>query len=313
MCCGKCFIFIKSFIIQFSILIIFLFQIYSQYSTLITHRNRIDNEKDGRNTLSYYLLTKNLEYDFNINKLQEYFEDNPLMNINFLKEKTLDLFDKLNANKENKTDRRNYMFYYLITYDIINLIIVYCFIYGKIGAGIIKIILQGFRFYFNAKRIQKFNNQMNLYYIIKSKIENMCILRKWNFFNPEGFLIIEFLCNFVIILDIILLIILIWKKCNKNKSKNKNYIILEKKDKDDLSEEDEDKSDNISLDKSNENNNIDKSNSNISSNNISNGNNNKKKERQILNIFEEEEEEDDEDMNISDEVEVKKNQNNKYN
>lgn len=310
---GKCFRFMKSFIIQFSILIVFLFQLYSQYSTLITHRNRIDNDKDGRNTLSYYLLTKNIEYDFNIHKLQECFEDNPLMNINFIRIKALSFFDKLNANKENKTDRRNYMFYYLIIYDIINLIIVYCFIYGNIMAGIIKIISQGFRFYFNAKRIQKFNNEMNLYYIIKYKIENMRVFRKWNIFNPEGFLIIEFLCNFVLILDIILLIILIWKKClNKSKNKNKNYIILEKESKNDLSEEDGEKSDNISLDKSNENN-IDKSNSNISSNNISNGNNNKKKEPQILNIFEEEEEEDDEIGDISDEVEVKKNKNNKYN
>jgi hypothetical protein len=311
MCCGKCFSIIKSFIIQFSILIIFLFQLYSQYSTLITYRTRIHNEKDGRNTLSYYHLTKNLEYDFNINKLQECFEDNPLMNINFVKEKTLDLFDKLNANKETKTDQRNYMLYYLIIYDIFNLIIVYCFIYGSIQAGIIKIILQGFRFYFNAKRIQRFNNEMNLYYIIKYKIENICVLRKWNFFNPEGFLVIEFLCNFVIILDIILLIILFRKKYS-NKSQNKNYIILEEKNKDDLSEDDLDKSDNNSLDKSNENN-IDKSNSNVSSNNISNGNNNKKKEPQILNIFEEEEEDDEEDNNISDEVEVKKNKNNKYN
>ena len=311
MCCGKCFSIIKSFIIQFSILIIFLFQLYSQYSTLITHRTRIDNEKDGRNTLSYYFLAKNLEYDFNINKLQECFEDNPLMNINFVKEKTLDLFDKLNANKETEIDQRNYMLYYLIVYDLLNLIIVYCFIYGSIKAGIIKIILQGFRFYFNAKRIQRFNNEMNLYYIIKYKIENICVLRKWNFFNPEGFLIIEFLCNFVIILDIILLIILLRKKYS-NKRENKNYIILEEKSKDDLSEDDGDKSDNNSLDKSNENN-IDKSNSNISSNNISNENNNKKKEPQILNIFEEEEEDDEEDNNISDEVEEKKNKNNKYN
>ena len=310
MCCGKCFKFVKNFFIQFSILIIFLFQLYSQYSTLITHRNRIDNEKDGRNTLSYYLLTKNLEYDFNINKLQECFEDNPLMNINFVKQKTLDLFNKLNANKENKLDQRNYMLYYLIIYDIINLIIVYCFIYGNIQAGIIKIILQVFRFYFNAKRLQRFNNDMNLYYIIKSKFENTCVLRRWNFFNPEGFLVIEFLCNFVIILDIILLVILIRKKYQK---KSENYIVLEEKNKDDLSEDDGDKSDNISLDKSNEDN-IDKSNSNISSNNnISNGNNNKKKEPQILNIFEEEEEDDEEDNNISDEVEVKKNKNNKYN
>ena len=127
------------------------------------------------------------------------------------------------------------MLYYLIIYDIICIIIVYCFVYGSIKAGLIKIILQIIRFYYNTERMQKFNTHMTVYSIIKGKFENMFLYRGWKIFSPEGFLIIELLCNFVIILDIIYIIILI---CNKRKYKKKKLI-------EEVIEEDLNKEDNI--------------------------------------------------------------------
>ena len=245
MCCGKCFRFLINFIIPYSILCIFLFQIYAQYSTLVTLRNKIDNQKDGRNTLSNYELTKDKQYDFNMNKVKETFEDNALMKINFLKNKFLGFFDKKNEN----FDIRVYMFFYLICYDLICLIIVYFFIYGSIKAGFLKIIFQIIRFYFNAKRLQKFNTRMYLFSIIKAKLENMYLYRGWSIFNPEGFLIIEFLCNFTIILDIILLIFFIYRRNKYRRIKALNII---KEDGEDSVEEE--KEDNKNEDKNDENN-----------------------------------------------------------
>ena len=228
MCCGKCFRFLFNIIIPYSILCIFLLQIYSQYSTLVTLRTKIDNKRDGRNTMTNYQLTRDKQYDFKMNKVQECFEDNCLMNINILKNFVLGLFNSMSNKKEN-FDIRVYMFYYLIVYDFICLVIVYFFIYGSIKAGILKIIFQLFRFYFNWKRMQKFNNQMPVFSIINSKLENMYLFRGWNIFNPEGFLIIEFFCNFAVILDILLLLIYICGR-KKNKRIKKKEIVLEEKD-----------------------------------------------------------------------------------
>ena len=247
MCCGKCFRFIINYVIPYLILCIFLFQIYAQYSTLVTLRNKIDNQKDGRNTLSNYRLTKDKQYDFNMNKVQENFEDNALMKINFLKNSFLGFFN----NKGENFDIRVYMFYYLICYDFICLIIVYIFIYGSIMAGFLKILFQIIRFYFNAKRLQKFNTRMSLFAIIKSKLENMYLYRGWSIFNPEGFLIIEFLCNFAIILDIILLLIFIYRRYKYRRIK-KMYISKDERE-DIIKEEKEDNnSEDDKIDENNE-------------------------------------------------------------
>ena len=309
MCYGKCFGFIFNIILPFAILCIFLFQLYAQYSTLITLRTMHENDKDGRNNVGNYFLSNTKEYDFNMYKVKETFDENTLMNVKFLKNMTMQLFEALNNNNENKKDKkdiREYMFIYLIIYDIISLIIVYIFIYGSIKAGIIKIIFQFFKLYFNSKRLQKFNLKMSLFNIIRSKIENIYLYRGWNIFNPEGFLVIEFLCNFTVILDVILLIIYICRKYRYNRSKNIKEIIR-----------DEDRADNIdngnleiskknNIDKSKNNSNDEDSNGNISdnNNNINNINNKKEDEKPIIlssnnlkkdNGKEEEEEEEDEE------------------
>ena len=296
MCCSNNSSIICTLILPFSILIIFLFQIYAQYSTLVTLRTKIDNIRDGRNTMTNYQLTKDKQYDFNMNKVQEFFEDNCLMRINFLKQTTLNVFDSMNKKKEEIIDIRVYMFYYLIFYDLICIIIVYFFIYGSIKAGCIKIVFQLIRFYFNTKRMQKFNSHMNLYSIIKSKIDNMYSFRGWNIFTPEGFLIIEFLCNITIILDIIYLIILICnnRRYKKNKNIDKKLVEL---DEDSNKEETNDEI--ITKDNENEGKikEIKPEEDNIVNENEKDNNN---KNTGTLNVFENEE--DEESVTISDEI-----------
>ena len=247
MCCGKCSRFLINVILPYSILCIFLFQIYSQYSTIVTLRTKIDNKKDGRRTLTNYQLMKDKHYDFNMNKVKEYFDDNAIMNIPYVKNLTLGLIEKRNVNNDKDFDNRIYMFFYLIFYDIISLIVVYCFIYGSIEGGLLKIIFQIIRFYFNAKRLKRFNTNMGLYSIINSKIENMYLYRGWSIFNPEGFLIIEFLCNFAIILDIILLLIYLHRIRKYKRMKQLNVVV----DGNDNSSEEENPEKNKNDDESN--------------------------------------------------------------
>ena len=306
MYCGKCCGFIFNVILPFAILCIFLFQLYAQYSTLITLRTMHENDNDGRNNVGNYFLSKTKEYDFNMHKIKETFDENTLMNVKFLKNTTMNIFEALNNNNENKKDIRKYMLIYLIIYDIISLIIVYIFIYGSIKAGIIKIIFQIFKLYFNSKRLQKFNHKMSLYNIIRSKIENIYLYRGWNIFNPEGFLVIEFLCNFTVILDVILLIIYIYRKHRYNRRKNMKEIIRDEDKADDIDNGNLEISKKNNIDKSKNSSNDEDSNVDISdNNNIINNKNNKKEDEKSKKISlnnskkddgkeEEEEDEDDE-------------------
>ena len=279
MYCGKCCGFIFNVILPFAILCIFLFQLYAQYSTLITLRTMHENDKDGRNNVGNYFLSKTKEYDFNMNKIKETFDENALMNVKFLKNTTMNIFEALNNNNENKKDIREYMLIYLIIYDLISLIIVYIFIYGSIKAGIIKIIFQIFKLYFNSKRLQKFNHRMSLFNIIRSKIENIYLYRGWNIFNPEGFLVIEFLCNFTVILDVILLIIYIYRKNRYNRRKNIKEIIRDEDRANDIDNGNLEISKKNNIDKSENSSNDEDNNVDISDNNNNISNNKKEDEK----------------------------------
>lgn len=215
---------LTTIILPFSILLIHLFQIYSQYSTLVTLRSQYDNINDGRNTAFHYELSKTKQYDFNINKVEENFEDNVLMNINFFKKMALKFFESLTQNQQN-IDYRFYMLYYLFLYDLIILVIVYIFIYGSFKAGVIKIIIQLFRFYFTRKRMQTYNRNLSVKEIIRNKLDNFK-MRGWGLFNSEGFFVIEYLCNFIIVLDIFYLIVIFCQNRAKN-SKNVKKIVVE--------------------------------------------------------------------------------------
>ena len=222
MCFGK---YIQNLIITLIssiILLIFLLQIYCEYSSIAIKNTNLHNRMNLKNAITVFKLSKDNQYYFYNAKIKESFEYNALMNIKYLQKLLLKLFELINKKLENKIDLIIYMFCYLILYNIIYFIIVCYFISGSISSGIIKIILQIARFYFNSKRIKKFNKQMNVLSIIKSKIENIYLFRNWNIFNREGYLIIEFLCNYVIIFDILLLIILTYKKNNHRKILNLN-------------------------------------------------------------------------------------------
>lgn len=206
-------------ILPMFILFISLFQLYFHYSTIVTPRSKDFYVKDDQHEF-YNFQIRDRQYDLNLEKLNENFDDSPLMNINILKNATLKGFQKINEKREEKIDARIYMLFYLIFHDILFLIIVYIFYFGGCKAGIIKIIFQILRFYFNSRRI-KLSNQNLCHFQVIINFYNNIRIRGWNFFTPEGFEIFEYLCNYVIILDCIWLCILIKRK----KSKQKENII----------------------------------------------------------------------------------------
>ena len=130
---------IKNQILPISILLICLFQLYFQYSSIITPQSEIFDKKTDRNSTYIFRIGKR-QFNLNLYEIKDYFDDNPLMKIKFLKNTTLNFFKKINETREVKLDTKNYMIFYLMIHDIIYLIIVYLFIYGGYKSGIIKII-----------------------------------------------------------------------------------------------------------------------------------------------------------------------------
>ena len=280
------------------ILLICLFQLYFQYSSILTKRDKELDIKDKRQTI-YSFRTKDFHLDLNLEKITESFEDSPLMNINYLKNATLNGFDKLNEKKEEKLDKRIYMLFYLLCRDLLYIILIYTFYFEGFKAGIIKIIFQGFKFYFGLRRLKRSNPNLCSYQIIYNYFENIK-LRNINFFSQEGFEIFEYICNYVILLDLIWLIIL-FKKRRQSKKDEDDYI---KKEKQEVKYNENDTNE---MEDSNENNNIEikrrdddiineiKENND---NNISDNSNQKGR----LKLEEEEEEEKEEDRDISEEI-----------
>ena len=263
---SKCKKFINT-ALPLSILLISLFQLYFQYSSLMTPRNEIESEKDNRNSLISFMINKK-RFDLNLKKIEESFEDNPLMNIDLLKNYTLKGFDKINEKREDKIEKRKLMLSYLMIYDIIFIIFIYIFIFGGFKSGIVTIIFQIFKLYFTSKRLK--SRDICLCETVLNFFESLG-LRDWGLFTPEGFQILEFLFNYVIILDIIWLILI---KINNNKKKGEyvelsEKIVLNDDDREDYKEKnDENVGKNIFIQKdeekeqkilSNENNNEDNS------------------------------------------------------
>ena len=114
-------------------------------------------------------------------------------------------------------------------HDIIYLIIVYLFIYGGYKSGIIKIVYQALKFYFAAKRLKPYYENLCFCHLIKNHFETTS-LKNLDKFNPEGFQIFCFLCNYGIFLDIILLIILIKNKCGKKKEEFSDINLTQEKE-----------------------------------------------------------------------------------
>ena len=237
----------KNFIntaLPFSVLLLSFFQLYYQYSSLMTPRNKIDNDKDDRHSLMSFMF-RGTRYDLNFVKIEESFDDNPLMNIAILKNYTLKGFDKINEKRENQLDKRRLKLYYLMIYDMIYIIFIYIFIFRGFKSGVVKIIFQAFKFYFTGKRLKQSNRDICLCETVLNFFKNLS-LRDWGLFTPEGFQMLEFLFNFVIIFDIIWLIMI---KLNNNKKKGdypelSEKIILSDEDRVDYQEKNEDKEDN---------------------------------------------------------------------
>ena len=67
----KCFHNIFSNLIPTIILLVFLLQIYAQYSTIFIENKKVDNKIYGRNTLTVFKLSKEKQYYFNNIKIQQ--------------------------------------------------------------------------------------------------------------------------------------------------------------------------------------------------------------------------------------------------
>ena len=294
---AKCKDLMKFTILPISILLICLFQLYFQYSSMITHRTETLDKKDKRNTVYTFNLLGG-KYEFNYEKIKEIFDDNALMKINVLKNFTLKTFDNLNEKRENKLDKKQYMLLYIIIYDLIYIIFLYSFFFRGYKSGIIKITMQILKCFFLARRIKKTSPDIFLYEAILNYFDNLR-LRGFNLATPEGYVILEFIFNFVLIFDIIWLIILIKDRNNINKYMYLDSEIppeklvltedkkVEEKNKDIYNEEDKifSNDDNIITKGNNiDNNNIDNNNiKNSSDENDDNNINNNKDEDDINN------------------------------
>ena len=290
-------------IIPLSILLICLFQLYFQYSTMVTPRPKDLDDIDKRNTIRSFQMGDK-KFDFNIPKIDEYFNDSPLININIIKNQVFSIFNKINPEKENNEyTLAKYKLYYLLGHDIIFIIIIYMFVYSVFKAGIIKLIFQILRFYFIHRRLKKSNPNISICQAIRNYFDNKK-LRNEDIFSPEGFEYFDYLCNIVIIFDLIWLYILYKKQklkqkpkveltdsdrvdyqnnesdqnknCSENNNENEgdamvlrenNNNIINNKD-DEESDKDEEKNNN----NSNNNNILSESNNNNENNNINNNN-----------------------------------------
>ena len=91
---------------------------------------------------------------------------------------------------------------------------------------VIKLISQLLRVYFNSRRMRILNPNLCLFQVAKNYFKNMSD-RNMNIFNPEGYENFEYLCNYVIVLDIMWLYVLIRRKFFKKKDFVEKEIITD--------------------------------------------------------------------------------------
>ena len=213
-------------ILSISILLITLLQLYFQYSSFMTNRNQHLEEKDKRKQLYTLNFVFGRRYEFNLAEIDTFFNENPLMKINALKNFVLNKCEKWNESREKKLNIKIYELFYLLIYDLIFIIFLYFFIFKFYPAGIVKIIMQILKFIFTAIRIKKINPAISIFNVICNHFDNRH-LREVEIFDAEGFEIFEFLCNLVIIFDILYLILIIKDKRTPKKPDD-NEIIVKK-------------------------------------------------------------------------------------
>ena len=206
--------FITKFVINiclpFSILLLSLFQLYFQYSYLVYPKNpKKDKQKDLIDYFSSFLYKKEEKSFFDPLKVKEIFGDNPI--IFLFKLMTPESHDKSNEMQEINSEQINSMIYFLLFYDSLYYISIFFSIHQNIKATFILIIFQSLKFYFTNKRMNIYYLSWSLLYIFYDHISK-CSKNEREFFSPEGFQILEYLFNFVIIFDFIWLFILIKRK-----------------------------------------------------------------------------------------------------
>ena len=213
-------------ILSISILLITLLQLYFQYSSFMTNRNQHLEEKDKRKQLYTLNFVFGRRYEFNLAEIDTFFNENPLMKINALKNFVLNRCEKWNESREKKLNIKIYELFYLMIYDLIFIIFLYFFIFKFYPAGIVKIIMQILKFIFTAIRIKKINPAISIFNVICNHFDSRR-LRDEEIFDAEGFENFEFLCNLVIIFDILYLILIIKDKRTPKKP-DYNEIIVKK-------------------------------------------------------------------------------------
>ena len=106
------------------------------------------------------------------------------------------------------------MISFLLFYDLLYYISICFSIYQNIKGSFIVIIFQSLKFYFNMKRMNKYYPGCSVLNILYDHI-SLCLKKETIFFSPEGFQILEYLFNFVIIFDFIWFFILFKRKYKK--------------------------------------------------------------------------------------------------
>lgn len=215
-------------ILPLSILLLFLLQLYFQYSTLISLRPDSLSQKDGRDSTYHYNMTQTKIYDFNLNAVNKLYEDNILKKISFFRELNEKYFESLKKDEATQIDTRTLKIYSLFFFDAITLGILYLFLFEKIWAGFVIIFLQAYKIYSGYNRLKENNPRSSLYLIIFNKINNKVNFRNEDILDPEGYSVLEFGCNIIIIFEIIFLVNMVIDhitKCrNKKIEKEKNEV-----------------------------------------------------------------------------------------
>ena len=223
----KCRFSCKYTILPLSILIISLLQLYFQYSSIMTKRKQNLEEKDKRNQLYTMNFIFGKRYGFNLREIDDYFNYNALMKIPKLKELVKNGFTKWNEKREKKLNEKIYELFYLIIYDLIFIIFLYLYIFKSFKAGILKILIQILKCVFTAIRLKTKYSSIFINRMIYIHWENIDS-RSLEFFDAEGFEIMEYLCNLVIILDIIWLIIIKRDARNNNNNLPETEFVIKK-------------------------------------------------------------------------------------
>jgi len=265
MSCLKIIINLKIFLLPIIIFILYLMQIYSKYSEIITtNTNNVDIFGPYFSQLKYTFFGKPYTLSVDFKKINETFHYNPIMNIPMTKDVTLSFLDKIfNKTIHCEYREQNLMLIYLLFHDFILFIIIYKYINKSVKLGFIKIFYQVFIFWFNYKRIKILNKTSSLCTIIPNIFRDD---KSGNNINRKKFLAYEFFCNVVLIFDFIYMFLLLFfvadgkgrnTDINKKEGEEEDNIIKEENQINEQKDEKDDNNEEMEENENDKNNNID--------------------------------------------------------